>query len=137
MKLRTCTACGRDITRDPHRCTNGRCGGCHQNLCTPGGKTSPGHGLGTLTFGERQNIVARDYYYELLGLTDWSAARYASFMHAAIPLARYAKISFSQYERRLAARIAQDAISAADVPAVLGRPSERLDPERGVPEGVE
>lgn len=43
-KPRTCELCGADISRDPGRCTNGRCAACHATHCTPGGDTSPGHG---------------------------------------------------------------------------------------------
>lgn len=43
----TCECCGVDTTRDQGRCTNGRCGSCHRQHCTPGGSTTPGHGRGT------------------------------------------------------------------------------------------
>jgi hypothetical protein len=42
---RRCIVCDRDITRDASRCTNRCCGECHARHCTPGGITSPGHGL--------------------------------------------------------------------------------------------
>lgn len=43
---RVCNACGADLRRDRGRCTNGRCERCHDEFCTPGGSTSPGHGFG-------------------------------------------------------------------------------------------
>lgn len=42
---RRCVVCGVDIRSDPNRCTNSCCGKCHRDYCTPGGQTSPGHGL--------------------------------------------------------------------------------------------
>lgn len=45
----TCNVCGTDIESGiakARRCTNRRCGGCHDRYCTGGGSTSPGHGLG-------------------------------------------------------------------------------------------
>ncbi len=45
---RRCEVCDKDISKDPKRCTNGRCGDCHSRYCTPGGNDSPGHGRGTV-----------------------------------------------------------------------------------------
>lgn len=42
---RICRVCDASIDRDAGRCTNGCCGVCHARHCTPGGVTSPGHGL--------------------------------------------------------------------------------------------
>jgi hypothetical protein len=39
-----CTNCGKR-TDPASRCTNGHCTKCHAWCCTPGGQTSPGHGL--------------------------------------------------------------------------------------------
>lgn len=45
---RCCNCCGGPLgTVMEGRCTNGRCRGCHQAVCTPGGDTSPGHGFGS------------------------------------------------------------------------------------------
>ncbi len=41
----SCRTCDKKLGSD--RCTNRRCGACHRSLCTPGGNTSPGHGVGT------------------------------------------------------------------------------------------
>jgi hypothetical protein len=43
---RVCELCGKDTRHDSGRCTNGRCGDCHRQHCTPGGSDSPGHGRG-------------------------------------------------------------------------------------------
>lgn len=51
---RRCNVCGADTRRDSGRCTNGRCGSCHQVVCTFGGETSIGHG-----FGRPQDAVRR------------------------------------------------------------------------------
>lgn len=45
-KKRTCRTCGAEI-RSASGCTNSRCLACHDKHCTPGGSTSPGHGLGS------------------------------------------------------------------------------------------
>lgn len=39
-----CRVC-RGLAPSEPRCTNGCCARCHQEYCTPGGATSPGHGL--------------------------------------------------------------------------------------------
>jgi hypothetical protein len=36
-------------------CTNGRCQECHRKHCTPGGDTSPGHGMGDARNGEESD----------------------------------------------------------------------------------
>lgn len=41
---RECNYCGKALDRN--RCTNGRCGSCHRDICTSGGVASPGHGFG-------------------------------------------------------------------------------------------
>lgn len=51
-----CNVCGEPL--DKHRCTNGRCRGCHAEYCTPGGNTYPGHGLGNPP--ERPNLLGGD-----------------------------------------------------------------------------
>jgi len=45
MNACRCVVCARDISRDWSRCTNGCCAQCHARFCTPGGQTSPGHGI--------------------------------------------------------------------------------------------
>lgn len=47
-EARDCNACGASFDRDNNRCTNGRCGKCHNAFCTPGGSTDRGHGYGTV-----------------------------------------------------------------------------------------
>lgn len=41
---RVCNYCGGSL--NPLRCTNGRCGNCHTDICTAGGSTERGHGFG-------------------------------------------------------------------------------------------
>lgn len=53
---RVCNVCGGDFDRVGN-CTNGRCGRCHQAVCTMGGATSPGHGFGGLGDAMRQARV--------------------------------------------------------------------------------
>lgn len=40
-----CVVCRTLTTLRQGRCTNGCCANCHAQFCTPGGITSPGHGL--------------------------------------------------------------------------------------------
>jgi len=47
---RVCNVCGGafGVGKLGGRCTNGRCSRCHQEHCTPGGQTTPGHGYGAV-----------------------------------------------------------------------------------------
>lgn len=46
MSKKFCVVCYTEIARgDMNACTNRCCGECHRRYCSPGGSTSPGHGL--------------------------------------------------------------------------------------------
>jgi hypothetical protein len=68
-----CNVCGTDTRHDAGRCTNGRCGACHRACCTPGGETSPGHGLGS-----PEVIAARRAALTATGFRDYDATTTAT-----------------------------------------------------------
>jgi hypothetical protein len=52
-----CVVCDKPTPTALTRCTNGACIECHRRFCSPGGSTSPGHGI---NIGDARAIVARE-----------------------------------------------------------------------------